>query len=94
MKHQTIAAEEWDRITRGIIEREQAREEKRLSNHRDVLDCRNYMHLIDELTTPFEFARSLRRYRKWIGETRPYSFQMESFRAAKKLSKYADETGE
>ena len=59
---------------------------------REKINCRDYIHLMDELTTPMEFARTLRKYRKRIGEPiTSYYFTTEDFLRTRFMTKYVDE---
>lgn len=49
------------------------------------------MHLMDETTTPFEFSRSVRKYRKHVGMSPHFSYTIENFRHAQMMCKYKDE---
>jgi hypothetical protein len=60
----------------------------------DRIKCRDYMHLMDELTQPFEFSRAVRKYRKSLGITGSFTFTMPDFKHARFMTKYMDETGE
>ncbi|KKK42998.1 hypothetical protein LCGC14_3169120 [marine sediment metagenome] len=56
------------------------------------IDPRDYIHLMDEQTTPMQFSRTLRKHLKYIGsEIGPFTYSLAAFWDAQKLSKYRDE---
>lgn len=56
------------------------------------INPRDYIHLIDELSTPFTFSRTLRKHLKYIGsDIKRFTYSLGAFNEAQKLSKYVDE---
>ena len=57
-----------------------------------AINPRDYIHLMDELSTPFQFSRTLRKHLKYIGsEIGAFTYTLDAFFEAQKLSKYRDE---